>query len=88
MIIRRVVLFAAWVTLLLLPAVGAAISLTSLTRSARVIGHLADPVTEVRILLVDMMTGLLMMGAGIALGSGCLLLASIDRRLSKLEARA
>ena len=87
MIIRRVVLFAGWVTLIVLPAVGAAIALTTLIRSSRESGYISDPVTVARILLMDMVPGLLMIGAGLALGSGCLLLASIDRRLSKLEAR-
>lgn len=88
MIIRRVVLFAGWVTLILLPSVGVAIAMTSLILSSRVVGQMGDPLWVARILLVDMMPGLLLIGSGLALGSGSLLLASIDRRLSKLEARA
>ena len=88
MIIRRVVLIAGWVTLILLPAIGAAISLTSLTMSLRVAGHMGSPVWVTYVVLVDMMPGLLLIGAGLALGSVCLLLAAIDRRLTKLEARA
>ena len=87
MIMRRVVLCAGWVTLILLPAVGAGICVTSLTMSSRIV-RMGDPVFAVRIILQDMMPGLLMIGAGLALGCGCLLMASIDRRLSMLEARA
>ena len=87
MTIRRVVLFAGWVILILIPAVGAGICVTSVTMSSRIV-QMSEPVTATRIVLQDMMPGLLMIGAGLALGCGCLLLASIDRRLSNLEARA
>ncbi|MBI2260364.1 MAG: hypothetical protein HYU62_01705 [Caulobacterales bacterium] len=86
--LRRVVLFAGWVTLILLPVAGAAIGWTSVTMSLRVVRYTLDPVTVTRIILQDLMPALLMIGAGLALGCGCLLMASIDRRLSELEARS
>ena len=74
--------------LVLLPAVGAAFFLTALTTSLRVTHHAGDPMWVAYSVLLDTTPGLLMIGVGFTLGSVCLLLASFDQPLSKMEARA
>ena len=80
---RDVVAVAGWGLLVLFPLTGLVLAWTTISIARRV--RIFEPGASLQLSFLDMTPSLLLILGGLAIGGVCLLLASIDRRLERLE---